>query len=146
MASYAGRHQRVAVATRPEWIDADVLLHCYHLGFEVGRYISLERLIEQNKERYYETLEQSSKRWHDGKHDPWPYIGYVLYILKAAYREFEDRVGQIASPRGAKTALVSAAVARQQGEFRVADLQKECPGVSIDLIRRCSRICEPSAK
>ncbi len=113
-----------------------LLLQCYHLGFEVGRYISLERLIEQNKDRYYQTLETSSKRWHEGRHDPWPYIGYLLYILKAAYREFEERVGQMASPRGAKTELVSAAVARQRGPFRIADLQKECPGVSIDLIRR----------
>ena len=113
-----------------------MLLQCYHLGFEVGRYISLERLIEQSKDRYYETLELSSKRWHEGRHDPWPYIGYVLYILKAAYREFEERVGQMTSPRGAKTELVSAAVTRQPGPFRVADLQKECPGVSIDLIRR----------
>ena len=48
-----------------------LLLQCYHLGFEVGRYISLERLIEQNEERYYETLEQSSQRWYEGKHDPW---------------------------------------------------------------------------
>ena len=60
----------------------------------------------------------------------------MLYIQKAAYREFEERVGQIASPRGAKTELVSAAIARRQGGFRVADLQKACPGVSIDLIRR----------
>lgn len=111
------------------------LLQCYHLGFEVGRYISLERLIEQNKERYYETLAQSSRRWHEGRHDPWPYIGYPLYILKSAYREFEERVGQVASPRGAKTELVLAAIDRQAGPFRVADLQKECPGVSIDLIR-----------
>ncbi|MEW6325032.1 MAG: Fic family protein [Nitrospirota bacterium] len=65
------------------------LLQCYHLGYEVGRYISLERLIEQNKERYYETLEQSSHRWHDGQHDPWPYINYLLFILKEAYKEFE---------------------------------------------------------
>lgn len=112
-----------------------LLLQCYHLGFEVGRYISLERLIEQNKERYYETLAQSSRGWHEGRHDPWPYIGYLLYILKSAYREFEERVGQVASPRGAKTELVLAAIDRQAGRFRVADLQKECPGVSIDLIR-----------
>jgi len=112
-----------------------LLLQCYHLGFEVGRYISLERLIEQNKDRYYETLAQSSRRWHEGRHDPWPYIGYLLYILKSAYREFEERVGQVASPRGAKTELVLAAIDRQAGPFRVADLQKECPGVSIDLIR-----------
>src|SRR5438128_4704627 len=58
------------------------LLACYQLGFEVGRYISLERLIEENKERYYEMLEASSQGWHDGKHDPWPFISYLLYILK----------------------------------------------------------------
>ena len=45
-----------------------MLLQCYHLGIEVGRYISLERLIEQHKERYYETLQQSSQGWHEGKH------------------------------------------------------------------------------
>ena len=71
-----------------------LLLQCYHFGFEVGRYISLERLIEENKDRYYETLEQSSQGWHEGQHDPWPYIGYILYILKTAYREFEERVGR----------------------------------------------------
>jgi fido (protein-threonine AMPylation protein) len=73
-------------------------LQCYHLGYDVGRYISLERLIEDNKDRYYETLELSSERWHEGKHDPWPYVNYVLYILKAAYRGFEHRVGQMKTP------------------------------------------------
>jgi Fic family protein len=70
-----------------------LLLMCYQLGFEVGRYISLERLIEENKERYYETLEESSQNWHNGKHDPWPFVNYLLFILKNAYREFEERVG-----------------------------------------------------
>src|SRR5262249_54567718 len=83
-----------------------LLLQCYHLGYEVGRYISLERLIEQNKERYYETLEQSSQGWHEGRHDPWPYINYLLFILKTAYQEFEERVGQTISPKGAKTELI----------------------------------------
>ena len=79
-----------------------LLLQCYHIGYEVGRYISLERTIEENKERYYETLEQSSQGWHEGKHDPWPYINYLLYILKVAYREFEERVGLATSPPGGK--------------------------------------------
>lgn len=74
-----------------------LLLQCYHLGFEVGRYISLERVIEENKERYYETLEHSSQRWHEGKHDPWPYINYCLFILKTAYRELAERVGVTAT-------------------------------------------------
>lgn len=113
-----------------------LLLQCYGLGYEVGRYISLERLIEQNKERYYEALEQSSQGWHEGTHDPWPYVNYVLFILKSAYGELQERVGQTAAPRGSKTELVATAIGRTTATFRVADLQRDCPGVSLDLIRR----------
>lgn len=116
-----------------------LLLQCYHLGFEVGRYISLERIIEQHKERYYETLEQSSKGWHEEKHNPWPCINYVLYILKTAYKEFEERVGQMKSPRGEKTALVEQAIAGVSGSFTLADLERACPGVSRDMVRRVLR-------
>lgn len=113
-----------------------LLLQCYHLGYEVGRYISLERLIEQSKERYYETLEQSSGRWHNGKHDPWPYLNYVLYTLKSAYREFEERLGRIAAPKGAKTEMVVDAIAKVPDTFRVSEIQRACPAVSVHLIRR----------
>jgi len=112
-----------------------LLLQCYHLGFEVGRYISLERLIEQNNERYYETLEQSSQGWHEGKHDPWPYINYILFIIKTAYMEFEERLGQIKSPRGAKTDLVETAVENFKNDFTLTDLERACPGVSRDMVR-----------
>jgi Fic family protein len=112
-----------------------LLLQCYHLGYEVGRYISLERLIEQNRERDYETLEQSSTGWHEDAHDPWPYVNYLLFVLKTAYREFEERVGQTAEPRGAKTKLIARAIQGAMGPFSVGDLQRECPGVGLDLIR-----------
>lgn len=112
------------------------LLACYHCGLEVGRYISLERLIEQNKERYYEVLEQSSQGWHEGKHDPWPTINFLLYTLTQACREFENRLGDVKSPRGEKTALIEAVIGRQSGEFSVSDIQQSCPGVSLDLIRK----------
>jgi Fic family protein len=123
-----------------------LLLQCYHLGYDVGRYITLERLIEENKERYYETLEHSSRGWHEGKHDPWPYVNYLLYILKTAYGEFEARVGQMKSPRGSKTELVTEAIRRREGSFRVADLQRQCPGVSVDLIRQVLKTLRASKR
>ncbi len=111
------------------------LLQSYHLGYEVGRYISLERLVEEHKDRYYETLELSSRGWHDGAHDPWPYIGFTLFILKTAYKEFEERLGRMEAPRGEKTHLVIRSVQHAVDTFRVADIRRECPGVSLDLIR-----------
>jgi Fic family protein len=123
-----------------------LLLQCYHLGYEVGRYISIERLIEENKERYYQTLEQSSQRWHEGKHDPWPYVNFVLYTLKTAYKEFEERVKQVTSPKGAKTELVMSAIGRKPGPFSVSEIQKECPIVSLDLVRSILKNLRSSGK
>ena len=116
-----------------------LLLQAYQLGYEVGRYISLERLIEQNKERYYETLEISSQGWHEGRHDPWPFINYVLYIFKLAYQEFEQRVNQTVSPKGAKTELIENAIAATTRPFTITDLEHACPGVSRDMIRQVLR-------
>lgn len=112
------------------------LLQCYHLGIEVGRYISLERLIETRKERYYETLKQSSEHWHESSHNPWHVINFFLYTLLEAYREFEQRVGSVRSPKGSKSELVLAAIQRTRDSFRVAEIVQACPGVSVDLVRR----------
>lgn len=113
-----------------------LLLQLYHLGYEAGRFISIERLIEQNKERYYETLQMSSQGWHEGKHDPWPYVNYLLFILKQVYKEFETRVGQMRAERGAKTALIQQAIQQQSGAFSLFSLETACPGVSRDMIRK----------
>ena len=111
------------------------LLACYHCGIEAGRYISFERIIEENKDRYYEVLELSSQRWHEGKHDPWPAMNFLLYILTRVCKEFEERVGQMASPRGAKTEMVEHAIETISGEFSITDVERLCPGVSRDMIR-----------
>jgi Fic family protein len=116
-----------------------LLLQSYHLGYQVGRYISLERLIEQNKDRYYETLEQSSQGWHEGRHDPWPFIGYLLYILRTACREFEQRIGEVPTAKGAKTEMVLEAVERQTGAFRMREIEDACPGVGSDWVRTVLR-------
>lgn len=116
-----------------------LLLQSYLLGYEVGRYISIERLIEENKERYYETLELSSQRWHEGKHDPWHYVNFLLFILKTAYREFESRVGEVKSPRGTKTEMIESAISSFSGEFTLADLEQKCAHASRDMVRRVLR-------
>ena len=113
-----------------------MLLQCYHLEIEVGRFISLERIIEQNKERYYETLKLSSEGWHEGKHDPWHYINFVCFVVKSAYQEFEERLGKMPQPRGEKTVMIHDAINKYSGAFSVSDILHKCPGVSIDMVRK----------
>jgi len=113
-----------------------MLLQSYHGGLEVGRYISIERLIEQNKDRYYETLEESSRNWHEGRHDPWPYIRFVLYLFKTAYQEFEEQLGRMNGKRGEKRSMIEDVIKKTMGTFSVRELEDQCPGVSIDMIRR----------
>ena len=93
---------------------------------EVGRYLSLERLIEESKEEYYACLHRCSQRWHEGRHELTPWFNYV---------EWEARAAQVTAPRGAKAALVRAAIRAQPGEFRLSDLERACPGVGREWIR-----------
>jgi len=115
------------------------LLALYHHGYEVGRYVSLERLVEESKDDYYETLRRSSDGWHEGRHDALPWINYFVGVVRRAYREFEERAGQVKTARGAKTALVEAAIGAFPGDFTLVDLERACPGVSRDMIRRVLR-------
>jgi Fic family protein len=112
------------------------VLALYHHGIEVGRYISLERLIEESKEDYYAVLQASSADWHEGKHDLLPWLNYFLAIIRRAYVHFEQRAGQVKSPKGAKTGLLLAAIEAAGNPFRIADLQQACPGVSLDWMRQ----------
>jgi Fic family protein len=107
----------------------------HQADYEVGRYISLERLIEQSKETYYEALEMSSEGWHEGRHSLKPWWEYSLGILIKAYRELEERVGGVMKVRGAKTALIEQAIERLPSTFSISDLERACPSISRDMIR-----------
>ena len=111
------------------------LLLLYQQGYEVGRYISLERVIENTRESYYETLKKSSQNWHEGKHNIIPWITYFLSTMLAAYDEFERRANVIVSGRGSKTEMVLKTIENFIGNFTIGDIEKACPLVSRDMIR-----------
>src|SRR5580692_8072215 len=77
------------------------LLLLYQAGYEVGRFISLERLIDNTRETYYDALQAAGHGWHEDEHDIKPWLNYFLGIVTAAYKEFEGRVGTV-SGRGSK--------------------------------------------
>ena len=113
------------------------LLLLYKAGYEVGRYISLEKTVEETRESYYDTLYKSSQGWHEGNHSLLPWWEYFLGVMmQGAYGEFESRVGIITSTRGAKTDMVITAIENQFEEFSISDIERLCPGVSRPTIHR----------
>jgi Fic family protein len=116
-----------------------VLLTLCQQGFEVGRYISLERFYEASRDDYCEALQRSSERWHEGKHDPIPWLNYFFSVLRSSYLEFEQRTSQPTSPRGNKIPLVEAAIDSLPREFVPSELERTCPGVSRSTVWRVVR-------
>lgn len=112
------------------------LLALYQHGFTVGKYISIERIVEQSKETYYEVLNKSSQHWHDAKQDALPWFNYFLGTIVAAYKEFEERASNAKPARGAKTGIVEAVIDQQLGEFCISDIEQECPNVSRVMIKK----------
>ncbi len=115
------------------------LLLLYHSGYNIGRYISLERIIEESKQTYYEVLNASSQKWHGGEHDWIPWTTYFWGVIIRAYKEFEERVGKAVEGPKSKTEQIELAVKRKIKPFAFSEIQKECPNVSKDMIRHVLR-------
>ena len=104
-------------------------------GLTVGRYVSLERLVEETKDDYYRVLAECSSGWHEGRNPILPWWIYFLSVLRRAYVEFANQV-QNAAGQPAKTALVRRAILARVGPFTLADLQGDLPAVSAPLIKK----------
>lgn len=108
----------------------------YRAGYDVGRYVSLEKIIETTKIEYYDSLYRSSQGWHEGTHSLVPWAKYLLGTLISAYREFESRVGLLTASKGAKSVMVLEAIRGFNRSFTRDELQERCPGVSASLVMK----------
>jgi hypothetical protein len=99
--------------------------------------VSLERAVEHTRDGYYDSFHASSQGWHEGTHSLLPWWEYFCVVmLRSAYREFEDRVGVVSAVRGFRREMIFDAVKRLPSEFRFADVERACPGVSRPTINR----------
>lgn len=105
----------------------------YRSGFYVGRYISLEAKIAQNKDLYYEALKKAQNGWHEGEEDVVPFIKYLLGTILAAYKDFEDRF-EIIGEKMPALEMVRKATENKIGKFSKQDIRELCPSLSISSI------------
>lgn len=110
----------------------------YRSGFYVGKYISLEAKIAQNKELYYRALAQSQDGWQEGKEDILPFIKYLLGIILSAYKDFADRFAIVEEKRPAID-MVRLAVENKIGRITKQDIREQCPSLSVSSIEGALR-------
>lgn len=104
-------------------------------GYEVTRYVSLEASIARSADRYYDALQASTTGWHDGSHDPWPWLRYFVRVVRGTYDEFQ-RMTETARAAGSKKERVRLYVMDHAPQsFRIADVRASLPGVSDATIR-----------
>jgi Fic family protein len=104
-------------------------------GYKIGRYVSLEQVIAESADEYYEALLDSTHGWHEGTADPWPWLGYLTGVIADAYSVFADRAAA-AQSSGNKQQRVREHILRHSPDtFRLADIRVAVPGVSDQTIR-----------
>lgn len=112
------------------------LLLLYRSGYIVGKYISMEMLIEKTKETYYEALQNSSVGWHDNTSDYTSFVRYHLGIVLKGYNEFQDRVEHLRYRKLSKSDRVKAVFDNKLGIIRKSDISALCPDISETTIER----------
>ena len=112
------------------------LLLLYQSDFIVGKYISIERIIEESKETYYEVLQDSSINWHENENDYKPFVNYMLGVVVNAYKEFESRVELLTNPNLSKADRVRERIRKQIGTITKAELLNMNPDISDTTIQR----------
>lgn len=112
------------------------LLLLYRAGYIVGKYISVEKMIEQSKESYYEALWESSQNWHEENNDYAPFVRYMLGVVVAAYRDFSSRVQLLTTNDLSKPERVREIIKDTLGKVTKAEIMQKCPDIAQITVQR----------
>ena len=112
------------------------LLLFYKAGYIVGKYVSMEMLIEKTKETYYEALQASSTGWHEGENSYEPFVKYYLGIMLKAYNEFESRVEHLKHRSLSKPDRIKAVIDNKVGKITKKEIMEFCPDISKVTVER----------
>ncbi len=112
------------------------LLLLYRTGYMVGKYISIEKLISDSKETYYEVLQESSYNWHENENDYSSFVRYMLGIIVAAYRDFSSRVELLTNKNLSKPQRIREIIKEHLGQITKSEIMAQCPDISQVTVQR----------
>ena len=112
------------------------LLLLYRAGYIVGKYISIEKLISDTKELYYDSLQRSSYGWYEEENDYEPFTKYMLGIVAAAYRDFSSRVAILSRDGISKPDRIREIIKSTIGTITKTEIMRKCPDISQVTVQR----------
>ena len=112
------------------------LLLLYQSDYIVGKYISIEKIIEESKEMYYEVLQDSSLNWHENENDYKPFVNYMLGVIVNAYKEFGSRVELVTNPNLSKSDRIREIIKNHIGTITKSELLEMNPDISDTTVQR----------
>lgn len=112
------------------------LLLLYQHDYIVGKYISLEKLIEKTKDGYYEALQKSSIGWTEDENDYEPFVKYMLGIITATYRDFFERAKMVEEKKVPKPDRIEELIKNHVGTITKSEIIENTPGISQTTIQR----------
>ena len=112
------------------------LLLLYRTGYQIGKYISIEKLIADSKDSYYEALQESSENWHEGSNAYLPFVRYLLGVFIAAYREFDERAEILLEAGSSKLGRIGRLIRGTTGRITKTELMAQCPDISQVTVQR----------
>lgn len=112
------------------------LLLLYQNDYIVGKYISLEKMIERTKDSYYNALQESSIGWMEDDNDYESFVKYILGIITAAYREFFERAKIVEEKKVPKPDRIEELIKNHLGPITKAEIVDATPGISTTTVQR----------
>ena len=106
------------------------LLLLYRNGYDAGKYISFERIVNERKAEYYEALRAASEGWNSGGPHYLPFIVNFLLTLYACYSELDKRFASVSAGRATKKERIRRTVLESLTPLSKADICAILPDVS----------------
>lgn len=122
------------------------LLLLYQSGYHVGKYISIEKVINDSKETYYEVLQECSEGWHEGQNVYLPFVRYMLGLIVAAYREFSSRVSLLSTRGLSKPEIIREVIKETMGTITKSEIMAKCPDISHTTVQRALKELQESGE
>ncbi len=110
------------------------LLLLYKRGFDIGRFISIENMINENKGEYYRTLQESSIEWQNNKNNYEPFMLYMIRILYECYMKLDENVFSQIDKKLSKSERIETLLLNVFVPISKKGIQDHLPDISEQLI------------